>query len=221
MRWVLRLFRENERRRRSWPSLPGCARDADQVVGHQYAYQPHEYDGDRGAARFAAVRVDEQLDLVSDHARPGRLRQQVVGVVVAEHRKHDDHHAGENSLLGERKSYVQECPEGTSPEIASGLNLALIDAIEGSKQREDQERNVAVDETHHNGLRPTPQPVARLGKDSEEGQNVVDVTTSLEEVHPGKHPHQVGDPEGCEYKDEIEDLSLTRVASHEVGDRVA
>ena len=64
--------------------------------------------------------------------------------------------------------------ERARAEVARGLDLALVDAVERDEQRQDQERDVAVDEREDHGRRLPVQPAARLGEQAEREEHLLD-----------------------------------------------
>jgi hypothetical protein len=136
----------------------GCA----QVVEHQHEEEHREQQRERRAGDLLRSLAHELVDLVADHVRLRRGRDEVGGVVVAEHRQRDQHRAGEDPRDGERKRDAQERAQRARPEVARGLDLAPVDPVDGDEQRQDEERQVAVDEREDDRRRLPVEPAAGL-----------------------------------------------------------
>ena len=121
------------------------AHDA-QVIEHEDEQEGRQQQGQRGAQRLVGPALHVAVDRVAEDRRLGRARDEVGRVVVAEHRQRDEHDAGQRPGLRERDDDAPEGARRRGAEVARGLDVALVDAIERGEERQDQVRHVAVDE---------------------------------------------------------------------------
>ncbi len=184
----------------------------------------------RGAERLVRPTLDVVVDRVAQQRRLGRAGHQVRRVVVAEHRQRDQHDPAQRPGLRHRQHDAPEGLRGRGAEVARGLDHPLVDPVQRRVQRQDQVRHVAVDEPENHRDRLPAEPVVAVeqpdrGEERVDREGVEDlrrVAAGVEQVRPGEHPHQVGDPERRHQQDQQDDLRVpVRVARDVVGDRVA
>ncbi len=208
------------------PGLPGRA----QVVEHQQEQHRREQHRQHRAGHLLGALTCELVDLVADQVRLRGGRDEVGRVVVAEHRQGDEHAAGEDPGHRERQRHAPERAERARAEIARRLDLPLVDPVERREQRQDQERDVAVDERDDHGRALPVEPAASGGEQPEPEEQPLDPevvedprapAVRREQVDPGEHPHQVVDPERHDQQEQDEPLPAAAVARREVGDGIA
>ena len=164
--------------------------------------------------------VDGVVDQVAEH-RCLRRAEQVVRVVVTEHRQGHDHEPRQDRGPRQRQRHAPERLVRASTQIAARLQQALVDAVQRAEQRQDHERDVAVDQPEDHGDVLAREPVHRFADDVQAGQDVVHVAVRLQQALPGVDPHQVADPERRDQQDQHQHPVLARVSSRVVGHRVA
>ena len=194
---------------------------APQVIEHRHDQQHHQDDHERGHLPALTGRAVRLVDQVPDHGGPGRSRQKVVRVVVAEHRQGDDDHSRKDARLGQGQRHAPERAEGAASQVASRLQQAGVDAIEEAEQGQDHVGDVPVHQTHDHGERSALEPPDRVVHDVDEHEEPVDVPVVVQQVDPGEHPHQVADPERGDQQDEQQALVPAAEAGHVVRDRIA
>ena len=130
----------------------------------------------------------------------------------------------------ERQRDAPERRERARAEIARGLDVALVDAVEGRVERQDEERDVAVDERDHDGRRLPVEPAAVLRQQPELLEQRLDAevvqeprapAVGREQVDPRQHAHQVVDPERQDEQQQHERAPAAGVARRVVRDGVA
>ncbi len=99
--------------------------------------------------------------------------------------------------------------------------MATLDAVERGEERQDQVRDVPVDEREDDRRRAPAEPVAGLAEHVREHEEPVHVAVGLQQVHPGQHPHHVADPEREDDQDQDQALPSPGVSCRVVSDRVA
>src|SRR3954466_11866170 len=70
--------------------------------------------------------------------------------------------------------HAAEPAERARPEVARGLDLAGVDAVDGHEQRQDEVRQGAVDEREDDRRRLAVQPAARLGEQADAEEELLD-----------------------------------------------
>ena len=182
--------------------------------------EEHQHDDERCAHRDLLPAADVEVDLVPDHARLRRAREEIRRVVVAEHRERDDRAAREHGRDRERERHQPERLVRARAQVTRRFEQAPVDTVEERVEREDHERHVPVDEAEDHRRRSSVEPRPRLADDADPEQHAVHPAVVLEEVDPGEHPHQVADEERRDQAQQEESLPAAAVAGDEVRDRV-
>jgi hypothetical protein len=110
--------------------------------------------------------------------------------------------------------------EARCAEVAGGLEEAPVHAVEERVERQDHERDVAVDEAEDHARGAPVEPVARRVEHVRPHQRRVHPAVLLEEVDPGEHPHEVRDEERRDEAREEEALPATAETRDEVRDGI-
>ena len=140
-----REHRATARRARLAPP-PQALRRPQRARGtrEQHEHRQREQERERRAERHVARHGELALDQVAD-VDGARAAEQVGRQVGAERRNEDQHAAGDDAGRGQRHRHAPERARGRGAQVGGGLEQRAVELLERRVERQDHERQLAVD----------------------------------------------------------------------------
>ena len=178
---------------------PSCAdRSGRRNTHEQREHEEREQERHRGPERDVARHRELALD---EAARVHRARpsQEVGGEERAQGRDEHEHAARDDAGGGEGQRHPPEGAGRSGAEVGGGLEERAVELLHGHVQREDHERQLAVDLAEHDREIVVEE---RQRRDPQTAQRLVHEPLGAQEEDPGVHPHEEARPEGQDHEDE-------------------
>ena len=134
-------------------------RNSDQQREHQQRQQERERGAERDVARHRELALDEVADV-----HGARAAEQVGRQVGAERGDEDEDAAGHDAGPRQRQRHAPEAPPRRGAEVGGGLEQRAVELLERRVERQDHERQLAVDLAQQHGAVVVQQVAARAAR---------------------------------------------------------